>query len=155
MPGNLMHVIRQMVAPEVPAVSTCRIHTETRASGLRFNLSEAAGGLGDLGVFIPLLVGMVNRCGLQLEPALFLAGAMNIATGLLFQIPMPVQPMKAIAAVAIAEGLNEAQILAAGIICGRRAPRARHYRVDGLVKSESFHQRSPWSAVGARVETRL
>ena len=85
---------------------------------MRFTLREAAGGLGDLGVFIPLLVGMVNRCGLQLGPALLLAGAMNFVTGLLFRIPMPVQPMKAIAAVAISEGANEAQILAAGIACG-------------------------------------
>ena len=61
---------------------------------------------------------MVNRCGLQLGPALLGAGLMNVATGLLFRIPMPVQPMKAIAAVAIAEGLNESQIIAAGIATG-------------------------------------
>jgi MFS superfamily sulfate permease-like transporter len=88
---------------------------------LRFDRHETAGSLGDLGVFVPLLVGMVNRCGLQFAPALFFAGLMNVVTGLVFRIPMPVQPMKAIAAVAIAEGagggLNEAQILAAGILC--------------------------------------
>jgi MFS superfamily sulfate permease-like transporter len=55
---------------------------------------------------------------MQLGPALLFAGAMNVVTGLVFRIPMPVQPMKAIAAVAIAEGLNESQILAAGIIVG-------------------------------------
>ena len=59
---------------------------------------------------------MVNRCGLQLVPTLIGTGLMNIVSGLLFRIPMPVQPMKAIAAVAIAEGLNEGQILSAGII---------------------------------------
>lgn len=58
---------------------------------------------------------MVSRCGLQFGPALFFAGLMNLISGLVFRIPMPVQPMKAIAAVAIAEGLNESQILAAGI----------------------------------------
>lgn len=85
---------------------------------LRFDRSEAAGSLGDLGTFIPLLVGMVNRCGLQLGPALFFAGLMNVITGLAFGIPMPVQPMKAIATVAIAERLSEAQILTAGILTG-------------------------------------
>lgn len=85
---------------------------------LRFDRSEASGALGDLGTFIPLLVGTVNRCGLQLGPALFFAGLMNVITGLAFGIPMPVQPMKAIATVAIAEGLNESQILAAGILTG-------------------------------------
>jgi len=84
----------------------------------RLDRNEIAGSLGDLGTFIPLLVAMVNRCGLQLSPALFFSGAMNIVSGLLFRIPMPVQPMKAIAAVAIAEGLSESQILTAGIATG-------------------------------------
>ncbi len=98
-------------APPVPALAP----GEAR---LRFDRAEAAGALGDLGTFIPLLVGMVNRCGLQLGPALFFAGLMNVVTGLAFGIPMPVQPMKAIATVAIAEGLNESQIIAAGIATG-------------------------------------
>ncbi len=83
---------------------------------LRFNRTEMGGALGDLGTFIPLLVGMVSCCGLQLGPALFCSGAANVASGLLFAIPVPVQPMKAIATVAIDEGLNESQILAAGIV---------------------------------------
>jgi hypothetical protein len=88
---------------------------KANVKSLRFNRAEIAGSLGDLGTFVPLLAGMVHRCGLQLGPALFCAGMMNVATGLLFRIPMPVQPMKVIAAVAIAEGLNEVQILIAGI----------------------------------------
>lgn len=85
---------------------------------LRFDRSEAGGALGDLGTFIPLLVAMVNLCGLQLGPTLVCAGLMNLITGLTFAIPMPVQPMKAIATVAIAEGLNESQIITAGILTG-------------------------------------
>lgn len=85
---------------------------------LRFSRSEASGALGDLGTFIPLLVGTVHNCGLQLGPALFLAGLMNVITGLTFGIPMPVQPMKAIATVAMAEGFDESRILAAGILTG-------------------------------------
>lgn len=87
-------------------------------SDFQFNRSEAGGALGDLGTFIPLLVGMVNQCGLQLAPSLLFAGLMNIVTGFVFRIPMPVQPMKAIAAVAIAEGLNESQIISAGLCTG-------------------------------------
>ncbi len=85
---------------------------------LSWSRAEAAGALGDLGTFIPLLVGMVSLCGLQLGPALFFAGLMNVVTGLTFGIPMPVQPMKAIATVAIAGQLSEAEILAAGILTG-------------------------------------
>ncbi len=85
---------------------------------VRFNRAEFAGSLGDLGTFIPLLVAMVSQCGLQLVPSLIAAGLMNIVTGFAFGIPMPVQPMKAIAAVAISEHLNESQILTAGITTG-------------------------------------
>ena len=42
---------------------------------LRFDRSEAGGALGDLGTFIPLLVGMVHQCGLQIGPALLCGGA--------------------------------------------------------------------------------
>lgn len=76
---------------------------------------EISGSLGDLGTFIPLLVGMSITNGLNFASALFFAGVFNILTGLAFSIPMAVQPMKAIAAVAISENLRAEQILAAGI----------------------------------------
>jgi MFS superfamily sulfate permease-like transporter len=80
----------------------------------RFNRHEIAGSLGDLGTFLPLLVGMSAQNGLNFASALFFAGLFNIVTGLTFSIPMAVQPMKAIAAVALTEGLTTPQILAAG-----------------------------------------
>jgi MFS superfamily sulfate permease-like transporter len=86
--------------------------------GFRYSLPEISGSLGDMGTFIPLLVGMVTVCGLNVASALVFAGIFNILTGISFGIPMPVQPMKAIATVAIAEGLTEHQILAAGIVTG-------------------------------------
>ncbi len=85
---------------------------------LRFNRNEIAGSLGDLGTFLPLVAGLVNRCGMNLGHILFFAGAMHFVSGLTFGIPIPVQPMKSIAAIAIAEGLDEATILAAGIGAG-------------------------------------
>lgn len=84
--------------------------------GFRFNRHELAGSLGDMGTFIPILVGMVTVCGLNAGSALFFAGFFNIITGLIFGIPLAVQPMKAIGAIAIDEGLNVNQILTAGIV---------------------------------------
>jgi MFS superfamily sulfate permease-like transporter len=81
----------------------------------KLNRHEISGSLGDLGTFIPLLVGMSITNGLDFATALFFAGLFNIITGLAFSIPMAVQPMKAIAAVAISEHLPLGQILAAGI----------------------------------------
>jgi MFS superfamily sulfate permease-like transporter len=83
-------------------------------SQARFDRNEIAGSLGDLGTFLPLLVGMAAQNGLDFAAALFFAGAFNIVTGLLFSIPMAVQPMKAIAAVALTEGMTAPQIVAAG-----------------------------------------
>ncbi len=83
---------------------------------IRWDRRELAGSLGDLGTFIPLLVGMVHACRLDAATALVFAGAFNIFTGLSFAIPMAVQPMKAIAAIAISEGLTPTQIAAAGIL---------------------------------------
>lgn len=80
----------------------------------RLNRTEIAGSLGDMGTFLPLLVGMSVQNGLDFAAALFFAGAFNVFTGLTFSIPIAVQPMKAIAAVALTEGLTVPQILAAG-----------------------------------------
>lgn len=61
-------------------------------------------------------VALVRTCGLDLGTSLIFTGLYNIASGLLFGIPMPVQPMKAIAAVGVAEPqLSIAEIMAAGI----------------------------------------
>lgn len=82
----------------------------------KFNRFELSGSLGDMGTFIPLLVGMTTKCGLDVASALFFAGFFNVVTGLIFTIPMAVQPMKAIATVAISEGMTVGEILAAGIL---------------------------------------
>ncbi|MBI5723408.1 MAG: sulfate transporter [Planctomycetes bacterium] len=84
-------------------------------SQARLNRHEIGGSLGDLGTFLPLLLSMAAQNGLSFASALFFAGIFNITTGMFFAIPMAVQPMKAIATVAITEGLTVPQILAAGI----------------------------------------
>jgi hypothetical protein len=59
---------------------------------------------------------MTLRNGLNFATALFFAGLFSVVTGLLFAVPMAVQPMKAIAAIAITQGLTTQQIVAAGAI---------------------------------------
>jgi MFS superfamily sulfate permease-like transporter len=79
----------------------------------RLDRSEIGGSLGDMGTFLPLLVGMSAQNGLDFTAALFFAGLFNLITGFTFAIPMAVQPMKAIAAIALTEGLTVPQIVAA------------------------------------------
>ncbi len=85
---------------------------------MRFDVAEASGALGDLGTFIPLVVSLVAICHLDLGSVLLFAGLYNIITGFLFNQPVPVQPMKAIAAVAVAEALSPGSIAAAGLAAG-------------------------------------
>jgi hypothetical protein len=82
----------------------------------RLTLSEVSGSLGDLGILIPLLVGMAHQGSVHLVPALFFAGLWNLVTGLLWDVPMCVQPMKTIAAVALADGLTRVQVSLAGML---------------------------------------
>lgn len=88
-------------------------------SSLRYKLfwAEVSGALGDLGTFVPIAIALTLVNGLDLGTTLIFTGAYNIATGLLFGVPMPVQPMKSIAAVAISQSnpLSLTQIAAAGI----------------------------------------
>jgi len=90
----------------------------SKAGQLRFTWMEFSGSLGDLGLFLPLVVAMTVSCDLNIGVILILAGLMNILTGLLFRQPIPVQPMKAIAAVAITEGLVQGELVAAGLLMG-------------------------------------
>jgi len=89
-----------------------------RLRSLRFNRQEISGSLGDLGIYIPLTIGLVSLCGLNAALVLFLSGLANVLTGFFFGTPIPVQPMKAIAAIAISERLGPQSILTAGIITG-------------------------------------
>jgi MFS superfamily sulfate permease-like transporter len=83
-----------------------------------FSWAEFSGSLGDLGLFIPLVVAMSSVGSLDLGTILIAAGVMNVATGWFFRQPIPVQPMKAIAAVAITEGLAKGELMASGIVMG-------------------------------------
>ncbi len=87
-------------------------------AGFRFDRLELSGSLGDLGTFLPLVVAMVLASHLDLGVVLVCAGLMNVITGLLFRQPIPVQPMKAIAAVAITEGLTQGELVASGLALG-------------------------------------
>ena len=79
--------------------------------------SELSGAVGDLGTYIPIVLALSLVNNLNLTTTLVFTSLYNIATGLLFGLPMPVQPMKSIAAVAISASppLTVAQISAAGL----------------------------------------
>lgn len=78
-------------------------------------LSELAGGLGDAGLLIPLAVAMVALNGLNATAVFAGTGLTYCATALYFRVPVPVQPLKAFAAAAVALQLD-AETIAAGAL---------------------------------------
>lgn len=85
------------------------------AGRLSLVLGELSGALGDLGTFLPLALALIVTTDLQFSAVLVWAGVMNILAGQCFRQPIPVQPMKALAAVAITDQLNRDEIAAAGM----------------------------------------
>jgi hypothetical protein len=78
-------------------------------------LQELSGALGDLGTLLPIMIALTLTHSIDLSSTLVFTGFANIFTGVLFGIPLPVQPMKAIAAVAIARNFSIRENMAAGI----------------------------------------
>lgn len=86
---------------------------------LRANpLSELSGSLGDLGTLLPLLIALTLTKSISLSTTLIFSGLANIGTGIVFGIPLPVQPMKAIAAIAISQSYTKEENMGAGLFIG-------------------------------------
>ncbi|GJC98043.1 sulfate transporter [Colletotrichum higginsianum] len=79
-------------------------------------LAEISGALGDLGTLLPLMIALAVQRSIYLDSTLVFSGIFNVVTGAVFGIPLPVQPMKAIAAAAISrsEYGNIQTVMAAG-----------------------------------------
>jgi hypothetical protein len=82
----------------------------------RFDRHELAGGLGDAGLFIPIAVALITLNGLTATAVFGVAGLAYITTALVFRVPIPVQPLKAFAAAAIALKLDASVIAAGGLL---------------------------------------
>ncbi|KAK9946135.1 hypothetical protein M0R45_011612 [Rubus argutus] len=85
----------------------------------RSKWAELNGAIGDLGTYIPIVVALTLARDLNLGTTLIFTGVYNIITGAIYGVPMPVQPMKAIAATALANpDFGVPEIMAAGILTG-------------------------------------
>lgn len=94
-------------------------------------LAEISGSVGDLGTFLPIVISLTISHQISLPTTLIFTGIYNILTGCFFGIPLPVQPMKAIAAVALLKSFTAGQTQAAGIFV---ATCILFFSVTGLLK---------------------
>jgi len=89
--------------------------TPGRKPRLRFDRHEWSGAFGDMGTDLPLLVGMILAARLDSASVLTVFGLMQVFTGVWYRMPMPVQPLKAMAALVIAQKLPAATLYGGGL----------------------------------------
>ncbi len=85
---------------------------------MRFDRRELAGAVADLGVLVPIAVALIVKNGLSPTAVLLPAGLLYVVAGLVYRLPVPVQPLKAFGAIAIANGLGADQIAAGALLMG-------------------------------------
>jgi sulfate permease, SulP family len=79
---------------------------------------EVAGALADLGVLVPIAVVLIVSNGLSATAALLPAALLYLVAAFAYGLPIPVQPLKAFGAIAIAKGLGVDVIAAGALLMG-------------------------------------
>ena len=90
----------------------------TPRGGIRFDRNELAGAFGDIGTDLPLIVGMILAAGLNSASVLVMFGLMQYATALRYRMPMPVQPLKAVAVLVITQKIAPEVLYGGGLAIG-------------------------------------
>jgi len=85
---------------------------------IRFDRNELAGAFGDIGTDFPLIVGMILVAKLDAASVLIMFGAMQLLTGLAYGLPMPAQPLKAMAALVITKNVSGNILYGGGLAIG-------------------------------------
>ena len=79
---------------------------------------ELAGAVADVGVLVPIAVALIVKNGLSATAVLLPAGLLYLAVAFVYRLPVPVQPLKAFGAIAIAKGLGSDEIAAGALLMG-------------------------------------
>jgi hypothetical protein len=85
---------------------------------LRFDRNEFSGAFGDIGTDFPLIVGMILVAGLDPASVLIMFGSMQLFSGIIYGLPMPVQPLKAMAVLVITQKLSAGVLYGGGLAIG-------------------------------------
>ena len=85
---------------------------------MRFDRREAAGAVADVGVLVPIAAALIIKNGLAATAVLLPAALLYLVVAFAFRLPIPVQPLKAFGAIAIAMGLGASEIAAGSLLMG-------------------------------------
>lgn len=85
---------------------------------MRLDRNELAGAFGDIGTDLPLVAGMILAAGLHSASVLVMFGLMQVLTAFVYRIPMPVQPLKAVAVIVITQQVAPDVLYGGGLAVG-------------------------------------
>lgn len=100
---------------------------------LKHFIMEFTGALGDLGTFLPIAFGLILINKVNPISLFLAAGVLYIVAGIYFRIPMPVQPLKATSALAIAVGASASTLSFVCFFMGVTLFIIRFLNFDGLI----------------------
>ena len=81
-------------------------------------MHEIAASVADFGTILPILFAAAMIAKINLGLVLVFLAVWYVITGLVYRIPIPVEPMKAIGAIIIAGGATAGEVAASGITIG-------------------------------------
>jgi SulP family sulfate permease len=83
-----------------------------------FNIFELAGAFGDIGILLPLAFAFVVFNGFSPQKLFLLWGAAYVLTGFYYKVPVAIQPLKAMAVIAIVSGFSSHQLASTAFFFG-------------------------------------
>lgn len=92
--------------------------TTSPPARIRFDRNELAGSFGDIGTDLPLLAAMIPAAGLDAASVFIVFGLAQAFSGILYGLPMPMQPLKAMAVLVISQQLGGDLLYGAGLAIG-------------------------------------
>ncbi|MBX3396168.1 MAG: putative sulfate/molybdate transporter [Phycisphaerae bacterium] len=90
------------------------VEEHSREPRVRFDRNELAGSFGDVGTDLPLIVAMIAAAGLDGSTVFVIFGLLQILTGIVYGVPMPMQPLKAMAVLVITQRIGADTLLGGG-----------------------------------------
>jgi len=92
--------------------------SQGRPTGIRLNLDEVSGAIGDAVTVVPIILAVGLTEGFDLGVMFLWFAVFQVIWGLFYGVPISVEPMKALAGLAIAGTLVHADIVIAGLLMG-------------------------------------
>ena len=80
-----------------------------------FTLTEFSGSLADLGVMLPLILALISLNGMDATAVFVGIGLAYVLVALVYRLPIPVQPLKSVSALALALGLAPVVIVTGAV----------------------------------------